>query len=121
MRRPFSSTKVRSDVRPCRDTAEMPPVVAPDAEAAVNPPELEIELIVCSSCSTLVAPLRWICSRVITCTGSAVSASIRLIDEPVISTRCSCWAGGSWAQASAGIVAISVARLVASRTGTSLA
>jgi hypothetical protein len=51
---------VRIEVRPCSDTAEMPPVVAPDAEAVVSPPELEIELIVCSSCSTLVAPLRWI-------------------------------------------------------------
>jgi hypothetical protein len=27
-------------------------------------------------------------SRVISCTGSAVSLSMRLIDEPVISTRC---------------------------------
>jgi hypothetical protein len=56
---------------------------------------------------------------VITCTGNADSASIRLIDEPVISTRCICWEV-SWAQAWAGIVAISVARVVASRAGASL-
>ena len=37
--------------------------------------------------SMLTAPLFSIWSRVITVTGSAVSVSIRLIDEPVISTR----------------------------------
>ena len=52
------------------------------------------QLTVCISCSTLVAPDFWMSSRVITCTGKAVSASMRLIDEPVISTRSSCCCGG---------------------------
>jgi hypothetical protein len=113
---------VRIEVRPCSDTAEMPPVVAPDADAPTSPPELDTELIVCSSCSTLVAPLFWICSRVITCTGSAVSASIRLIDDPVISTRCICCAADvSCAHAAAGIAAIDAARVVARSAGDGLA
>ena len=36
MRRPFSSTSVRIEVRPCSETVEMPPVVAPEAELAVE-------------------------------------------------------------------------------------
>ena len=74
----------------------MPPVVAPDADADTSPPELATELIVWSNCSTFAAPVFWICSRVMIWTGKAVSASIRLIDEPVTSTRCNCtvWSGG---------------------------
>ena len=53
------------------------------------PNELTAESEFISS-SVLDAPLRAISSRVITVTGKAPSASTRLIDEPVISTRC--WA-----------------------------
>jgi hypothetical protein len=114
MRRPLSSTSVRSEVSPCSEIVEMPPVVAPAAELAVSEPELASDGIVCISCSTEVAPVFWICSRVMTCTGSAVSASMRLIDEPVISTRSSCCGGGGvagvpWLQAAAGTAAISAA------------
>src|SRR5664280_145919 len=105
-RLPLTSTSVRIEPRPCSEIAEMPPVVAPEADAAVSPFELDIEPTDCSNCSTLTAPVRWICSRVITCTGNAVSASIRLMEEPVISTRSSCCgatagAGGAacWARA----------------------
>ena len=92
MRRPFNSTSVRSEVRPCSEIDEMLPVVAPEDAEVTLPPELEIAATVCISCSTLVAPDFRMSSRVITCTGKAVSASMRLIEEPVISTRCICCA-----------------------------
>src|SRR5947208_2746482 len=67
---------------------ETPPEVAPDAVATT------LLLLPCSATptacrndSTLVAPVFSISSRVIICTGSAVSASMRLMLEPVISTR----------------------------------
>ena len=87
-RRPLISTSVRIDVNPRSEMPDNPPVVAPDAEELTVAPELVIALTVCSSCSTLTTPVAAISLRVITCTGSAVSASVRLIDEPVISTRC---------------------------------
>jgi hypothetical protein len=43
MRRPFSSTSVRTEVRPRSDTELMPPVVAPAALEAVIWPELASE------------------------------------------------------------------------------
>ena len=81
---------MRIELRPRSEMAEMPPVVAPDTDDAVSAPELAIELTVCSNCSTLVTPVFWMSSRVSTWTGRAVSASMRLIDDPVISTRSSC-------------------------------
>jgi hypothetical protein len=67
---------------------DRPPVVAPDDDEFGVAPELDNALTDCRSCSTLTAPVAWISCRVSTCTGSAVSASVRLIDDPVISTRC---------------------------------
>src|SRR5262245_30752334 len=87
-RRPLISTSVRNEVRPRSEMPDRPPVVAPEADELTVAPELVIALTVCSSCSTLTAPVAAISLRVITCTGNAVSASVRLIDEPVISTRC---------------------------------
>src|SRR5687768_3619320 len=49
----------------------------------------------CSNCSVLATPLRAISSLVTICTGSAVSASMRRIDDPVISTRCASCASAS--------------------------
>src|SRR5262245_21508133 len=88
IRRPLISTTVRSEVKPRSEMPDRPPVVAPEADELTVAPELVIALTVCSSCSTLTAPVAAISLRVSTCTGSAVSASVRLIDEPVISTRC---------------------------------
>jgi hypothetical protein len=43
----------------------------------------------CNACSTVVTPCRFNSSTVMTVTGTAVSASMRRIAEPVISTRSS--------------------------------
>jgi hypothetical protein len=43
--------------------------------------------MVATSSAAVVTPALSMSSREITCTGSAVSASMRLIDEPVTSTR----------------------------------
>ncbi len=74
-------------------------MVAPDALAAT------VLLLPCSAtprpcrnCSTLAEPVASISCRVTICTGSAVSASMRLMLEPVISTRstvCCAKAGGA--------------------------
>ena len=92
-RRPLSNTSVRCEPSPRSDTAEMPPVVEPATDAATRPLRLVAALTVCRSCSTVDAPVLWMSSRVKTCTGKAPSAAMRLIDDPVTSTRSSsCWA-----------------------------
>ena len=61
----------------------------------------------CSSCSVFVTPSLSICSRVTVCTGREVSASTRLMEEPVISTRCTAaaWSGaGACARARVGAI-----------------
>src|SRR5882672_10405456 len=64
--------------------------------ASLKPPKLALMRV--SRSSTLRAPLRSISSRVMICTGSAVSASARASREPVMTTRsraisCGCAAG----------------------------
>jgi hypothetical protein len=47
-----------------------------------------LALMFLTSSAAVVAPIFSMSSRVIICTGRAVSLSMRLIEEPVISTRC---------------------------------
>ena len=89
-RLPLMSTSVLCEPSPRSEIAEMPSVVAEDAEELVSDPELEFAAIVCINCSTFDAPVRAISSRVMICTGNAVSAPIRLMLDPVTSTRSSC-------------------------------
>ena len=72
---------------PRSEIDEMLPVVAPELALPIKAPELAAALIVCINCSTFVAPDLAMSCRVMTWTGTAVSASMRLIDEPVISMR----------------------------------
>src|SRR4051812_1809148 len=53
--------------------------------ASLKPPKLALMRL--SSSSTLKAPLRSISSRVMICTGSTVSASVRGTREPVMTIR----------------------------------
>ena len=87
-RRPFSSTSVDDTPMPRRLAPlkprwpEVPSVMlAPSDSGAV------LALMFLSSSAAVVTPDLSMSSRLMTCTGSAVSASTRLIDEPVISTR----------------------------------
>src|SRR5205823_3144028 len=87
-RSPQPSRALAPQPRPRREALETPPVVAPDAVATA------LLLLPCSAtprpcrnCSTLAEPVASISCRVTICTGSAVSASTRLMLEPVISTR----------------------------------
>jgi hypothetical protein len=80
---------VRAAFRPRSDTEDSPAVELPAPIALVVAPSEDTAEIELSSASVLVTPLREMSSRVSTCTGSAVSESMRLIDEPVTSMRCS--------------------------------
>ena len=84
MRRPSINTKVACAPRPRSETPPAPGVKLATA-FSLNEPEL-LDGNLCITWVTVVAPERSICSRVMTCTGEAVSASTRLMREPVIST-----------------------------------
>ena len=97
LRRPSISTSVRCCPRPRNeivDTDEPPTWLPPAPVPATTPCPFDDVAVTClSSCSVLVTPERWMSSRVSTWTGNAVSASIRLIAEPVTSTRSPRWSG----------------------------
>ena len=65
----------------------MPPELVPTAMSAIWKPCMAGSFWMTSA--TEVAPERWICAASMICTGSAPSAAMRLMLEPVISTRCS--------------------------------
>ncbi|KRB24941.1 hypothetical protein ASE08_01780 [Rhizobacter sp. Root16D2] len=87
MRRPLISTSVACAPRPRSETPPAPGVKLATAFELKLPALLAGRRF--SSSVTDCAPERSIYSRVITCTGDAVSASMRLMREPVTSTRCS--------------------------------
>ena len=70
------------------------PAAVADAHPELSPEQWSAATRVIN-CSTLLAPEDTISSRRITCTGRAVSASMRLIEEPVISMRCGFSAAGA--------------------------
>src|SRR5450830_1137301 len=84
-RRPLTSTRVRAEPRPRREMDDRPPVLVPAPAAFTVEPADEKAAIDCSSSSVLAMS-----ALLINWTGRAVSASTRLTDEPVISTR---WIG----------------------------
>ena len=96
MRRPLSSTSVDEVPRP-RRLAELKPIWSRNPPVAMLTPSVrlfdEAEIFDISS-AAVVTPALSIASRVMICTGNAVSASMRLIAEPVTSTRCNCCCGG---------------------------
>ncbi len=93
VRRPSISTSVRVLLRPLSDTVDCEVVTVPLAWLVVMLPELVKAVIVFSSSSVVVAPMRSMSSRRRIVIGRAVSESMRLIAEPVTSMR-SFGAGG---------------------------
>ena len=89
IRLPLISTSVRAPPRPRSDAVCADSVSAPTELEIVVIPALLFAEICCSSSIGVVAPDRWISSRVITVTGSAPSPSTRLMFDPVTSTRMS--------------------------------
>ena len=79
--------------RPRSETLVAPFRKEPDVASSPPLPPAEVRLRIRSS--TDVAPERAIDSRVITVIGEIPSASMRLILEPVISTRCTLGTGAS--------------------------
>ena len=92
-RRPLTRINVRVEPRPLNDAVERPPVFAPALLAETVMPAASIAVIVRNNCSEVVTPVRAISCAVITWTGNDVSASIRLMAEPVTSTRSRLCAG----------------------------
>ena len=86
MRLPLSSTSVRCAPSARRLAYDAPPLF-PLTEPDVTAPPALFCVIVLNTCSALVTPA--LCSSValMLVTGSATSLSIRLISEPVTSTR----------------------------------
>jgi hypothetical protein len=89
MRRPFSSTSVEDVPRP-RRLAELKPIWSLKPPVPMLTPSVRLladaEMVAISS-AAVVTPALSMSPRVMTCTGSAASASMRLMAEPVISTR----------------------------------
>src|ERR1700712_1197880 len=96
-RRPLSSTSVYFSSRPWMAAVELPlPLPLTELDDAWKLPPVIAGSFWISSV-TDAAPVLSMASRVMTVMGSAPSASIRLMEEPVISTR---WTSGAvWAQA----------------------
>ncbi len=91
-RRPFRRTRVATEPRPRSEAVWLPrwKPLPPPKSWALPPAMAGISR---SSSATLVAPLRSICSRVITWTTDGGSVSVRLMFEPVTSMRsllCAC-------------------------------
>ncbi len=86
MRRPLSRTSVLFAPMPRMSAKEAPPVLAPTT--CEVPTDICTALTLCRICSTVVTPCFFRSSILTIVTGCEVSASTRLIDEPVISTRC---------------------------------
>ncbi len=105
-RRPLINTSVRAEPRPRSDTSdtEPPPPWLPPGPALATLVAFKVEVAesVFSSCSAFDTPVRAMSAWVSTCTGSAVSPSMRLIDEPVTSTRSVFCAAGAAVCATAG-------------------
>src|SRR5450830_136687 len=107
MRRPFNNTRVLLGPRPRSEAKDAPPLtrsasapntLLPDVALSAPAPLAEMVRI---SCSALVMPCFCMSSKVMTWMGKAPSLAIRLMLEPVISTR---WLGcdastTSWAAA----------------------
>ena len=85
-------------LRPRKSASALPPVVPPID--ALDPKFDWLEAMRAMACSTVVTPCLLNDSTLITVTGNAVSALIRLMAEPVISMRCvSCAMAGEAARA----------------------
>jgi len=91
-RRPSSSTSVRAEPRPRRSMPANDWAELPDCGRKLPADENVLERM---NSATLTAPLASSSSRLITVTGSAPSASARLMREPVISTVWVCAKVGS--------------------------
>ncbi len=94
-RRPLSSTSVESAPWPRRlaDEAPLLPRCAPEVTSAFDArlsEPLPLMLRVAISCSAVTMPWSSSCLREMISTGSAPSLAMRLMLEPVISTRCIC-------------------------------
>ena len=101
MRRPLTSTRVWLGPRPRRSTCCAPGEKSAPLEDCwlwVSPPFWVIER---STSGTLVKPLAWICSAVMTVTGAGPSTCARGMREPVTCTVSSCCTPGAgvWAPA----------------------
>ena len=79
---------LRSRPRPRSEAPDCPVAVESPTDCANEIPPPLFELNRSTNSCALTAPDFAMSSRLITVTGNAVSASMRLIDEPVISTRC---------------------------------
>ena len=86
MRQPFSSTSVLLPPMPRKSANDAPPLPEP-TPCAVDVSEV-LNGRFWITCSTLPTPCCLRSSMRYTVTGTAVSASMRLIAEPVTSTRC---------------------------------
>ena len=100
---PSTSTRVAPTVRPRSEIPMAPLANAPEKPVPRVPAPLAARSV--SSSATEVLPLRWMSLRVSTCTGVGVSVSVRLISEPVTTTRCTAGAGAAPAAAWAGSIA----------------
>ena len=90
-RRPLMRISVACAPRPRSDALPAPGVKLATA-FSLNVPVL-FDGSFFSTSVTDRAPERSMSWRVITCTGAGVSVSMRLMREPVTSTRSSCWLG----------------------------
>src|SRR5581483_10720526 len=94
VRRPLINVSVRLAPRPRSEISETelaPPWPPPAPVLATScAPSVEVTETVLSNCSEFETPARSMSSRLKVSTGSAVWASIRLIDEPVTSNFWSC-------------------------------
>ena len=88
-RRPLSSTRVEETPIPRRLAPLKPRWPAMSLKLAPSVSAAALADTFANSSAAVVTPERSISSRLMICTGSAVSASTRLMEEPVISTRSS--------------------------------
>src|SRR5678815_1580463 len=105
---PFNSTSVRPPPRPRSDAVCAENVVAPTALVRFTALLLLFEESSCNTSTAVVAPERWISSRVMIVTASAPSPSTRLMLLPVTSTRMS-GAGGRVDDGTSGLTACATA------------
>ena len=85
MRRPLSRISVDDTPMPRKLAPEKPRCPAMSEKLAPSVRAAALAEILVSNSAALVEPPRMMSSRVMTCTGNAVSPSMRLIDDPVIS------------------------------------
>ncbi len=92
-RRPFSSTSVLFAPSPRSETPDEP-AASPFTNALLTVPLL-LAVIDCTTAAIVCRPDAWMSSRVITSTGAAVSASVRLMLVPVTLSLISCAIAGT--------------------------